>query len=204
MKKLAILFIVFSLFIPSIAFADTSKSSSQENGDYPTKEEIELLNESLDKMINEANKKLENGETKIVLEEKLGNSDQTIELGFEVNDINTYNDGVQLFSSKPSGKKMYHAYVKNTAGWNFEHRLVGEFTYGGGKIKGATKDVNMTGAMYSESHNTWIDKLDPSVWEVRSHGKFKALKYLMEYNSYLTVQLLGSGDYRIARASINF
>ncbi|WP_183030248.1 hypothetical protein [Clostridium sp. 1xD42-85] len=57
--------------------------------------------------------------------------------------------------------------------------------------------------MYSESDKTWIDKLDPSVWEVRSHGKFKALKYLDEYNTYLTVQLLGSGNFRVTRASIS-
>lgn len=58
--------------------------------------------------------------------------------------------------------------------------------------------------MYSESHSTWIDVLDPSVWVVQSHGKFKALKYLAEYNTYLTVKLLGSGDYRIERAAIGF
>ncbi|NBJ70647.1 MULTISPECIES: hypothetical protein [Clostridia] len=64
MKKITILFV---LFIPSVAFADTSKSSSKENLTHPTKEEIELVNESLDKMINEANKKLRTGILKLFL-----------------------------------------------------------------------------------------------------------------------------------------
>lgn len=201
MKKIALLFMVLMLFIPSIASAETSKSPNEEKGKYPTKKEIDAVNESLDKMIIEANEKLENGETEIHLEEKIG--EESIELGFEVTEENQ-NGGVSTFAAKPSGKKNYFAYVKNTAGWNFEHRLGGSFTYSKGKVDGATKDVNMSGAMYSESHNTWIDVLDPSVWEVHSNGTFKALKYLMEYNSYLVVNLLGSGDYRITRAHINY
>ncbi|CDQ18561.1 hypothetical protein SAMN05192559_101827 [Halobacillus karajensis] len=94
--------------------------------------------------------------------------------------------------------------MKKHEAFNFEHRLAGEFIYSGGKINGATKNVDMSGAMYSESHKTWIDKLDSSVWDVHSNGTFKALKYFAEYNTYISVRLLGSWDYRITRSSIGY
>ena len=192
------------MLIPSFALADSNLPVDQEKG-YPTVEEIKQMNEALDKMVIEANKKLEAGETEIFLEEEIGETDETVSLSFKSENVfpSDQKTGIQLLAA-PSGKKIYYASVKNTAGFNFSHQLAGEFSYGGGKIKGATKDVDLTGAMYSESHNTWIDILDPSVWVVQSHGKFKALKYLAEYNTYLTVKLLGSGDYRIERASIDF
>lgn len=209
MKKT--LFLMCFMLIPSLAFANSDSNVVQEKN-YPTLEEIKQMNIALDKMINEANKKLEVGETEIFLEEKIGETNETVSLSFKSEDVLSNesminrNSLAKTFSvsSTPSGKKRYYAAVENTAGWNFKHQLAGDFTYSGGKINGATKDVNMTGAMYSESHTTWIDQLDSSVWDVRSHGKFKALKYLVEYNTYLTVKLLGSGDYRIERASIGF
>ncbi|MFX8004441.1 hypothetical protein ABTK66_18870, partial [Acinetobacter baumannii] len=83
------------------------------------------------------------------------------------------------------------------------HKLYGQFTYSGGKLKGATKNVELSGWAYEKSHDTPpIDKLDPSVWEVKSTGTFKALKYLKEYKTYLVVRLLGSGDYRITKAKV--
>lgn len=214
MKKVVSLLVASILLLPNFTSANSevkNVSLDDETTEYPTVEEIEKMNEALDKIVVEANKKLENGETEFVIEEKIG--DETIELGFESRDViptfgsnaKTSLTSVQTYTAAAaSGRKLYRANVKNTAGWDFEHIVAGEFTYGSGKIKGATMDVKQTGTMYSESHKTWIDKLDPSVWAVQSHGTFKALKYTVEYNTYLTVKILGSGSYRVERASITF
>ncbi|MGK9487586.1 MULTISPECIES: hypothetical protein [Bacillus] len=209
MKKILILSLMCFLLIPSFASAKSTSSVDQEKG-YPTAKEIAEINEALDELVVEANKKLETGQTEISLKKEIGKTNETVSLFFKSENVLSNSLGIQPYdasSSKskyPSGKKIYKAYVKNTAGFDFQHRLAGEFQFKGGKVTGATTDVNLTGAMYSESHKTWIDKLDPSVWVVQSHGTFKAFKFLFEYNTYLTVKLLGSGDYRIERASIGF
>lgn len=201
MKKILILFLMCFMLLPSFASASLNSSVDQEKG-YPTAEGIVLMNEALDKMIVEANKKLEAGETEIFLEEKIGETNETVSLVFKSIDVSSNKEttGIKLLAALPSGKKIYYASVSNTEGFNFQHQLAGEFTYSGGKVNGATKDANLTGYMYSESHVTWIDVLDPSIWVVQSHGKFKALKYFAEYNTYITVRLQGSGDYRVERA----
>jgi hypothetical protein len=210
MKKVIVLFMAFMLLVPSFTFASSevkNVSSNQEKG-YPTAKEIVKMNKALDKMVVKANQKLKNGENQFVLKEKIG--DETIELGFKSKNITPISSNytktlnTSTLASAPSGSKVYVAYVKNTEGWNFEHVLAGEFSYSGGKVTGATKDVKQSGTFYSESHRTWIDKLDSSVWVVNSHGTFKALKYLAEYNTYISVKLLGSGDYRIERAELGF
>lgn len=200
MKKILILSLICFLLIPSFASAKSTSSVDQEKK-YPTAKEIADINEALDELVVEANKKLETDQTEISLKREIGKTNETVSLFFKSE--NVY-DVSSSKSKYPSGKKIYKAYVKNTAGFHFQHRLAGEFQFKGGKVTGATKDVNLTGAMYSESHNTWIDKLDPSVWVVQSHGTFRAFKFLFEYNTYLTVKLLGSGDYRIERATIGF
>lgn len=71
-------------------------------------------------------------------------------------------------------------------------------------MSGATKNVEVTGWAYDKSHDTPpIDKLDASVWEVKSTGTFKALKVLKEWKTYLVIRLNGSGDYRITKAKIS-
>ncbi|KZE47090.1 hypothetical protein AV540_20000 [Brevibacillus parabrevis] len=199
MKKTLVLFLMFCMFlIPSAAFANSS-TDQEPTVKEPTAEEIAQLNEALDKLIIEANKKLEAGETDLYLEENVGETDGSVSLSFSLNDTKQ-KAGLQALAVKP---KAYRATVGYSGiGFDFQHELGGTFTYEDGKIKGATKDVALTGLFYSESHNTWIDYLDPSVWVVNSEGLFKALKYGVEYKTSLVVGLYGSGDYRILQANV--
>ncbi|MFG0238756.1 hypothetical protein [Brevibacillus porteri] len=206
MKKTLVLFLMFCMFlIPSVAFANSS-TDQEPTVKEPTAEEIAQLNETLDKLIIEANKKLEAGETDLFLEEKVGETDGSVSLSFSLNNTNVVSNKQESslrasFANLPSGAKNYYAKVEYTdIGFDFKHELGGGFTYADGKIKGASKDVSLTGLFYSEDHETWIDYLDPSVWIVNSKGKFKALKYGVEYNTSLVVGLYGSGDYKILKA----
>ncbi|WP_339261886.1 hypothetical protein [Lysinibacillus sp. FSL K6-3209] len=218
MKKISILFIVMLLTLLSNASFTLAKAEiSKEVEDlgieeFPTVHEIDKANEALDELVVQANENLANGIESFYLRKSVENG--FIELTFTSYEVtpfltNPYNAANTKFLASTTAaasavkKKVYSAYVKNTIGWNFQHVLAGEFTYSNGKIMGATKDARLTGLVYSESHNTWIDVLDPSVWYVHSHGNFKAFKYLVEYNTYLSVQLLGSGNYRITRAEIS-
>lgn len=160
-------------------------------------------------MVKEANEQLADGKEKVLVSKKVDGLDEPIQLGFENDSIEANNK----FSSKSLvGKsvsvqavksKSYKAYIKNTAGLDFSHTLYGQFTYDAGKLKGATKNVTLSGWAYEKSHDTPpIDKLDPSVWEVKSTGTFRGAKILKEYKTYLVVRLLGSGDYTITKAKI--
>ncbi|PLR79247.1 hypothetical protein CU633_00475 [Bacillus sp. V3-13] len=211
MKKIIVLLLAIFMLVPTFASANTNVEEPQNKKEgLLTAQELEEINAALDKIVVKANENLDNGIEDFVVKEKIGKD--TIEFGFESTNVpailgyksTNLNTSISTYATAASTRKLYRASVKNTAGWNFEHILAGEFTYSGGKINGATTDVLMTGAMYTESHRTWIDKLDPSVWVVQSHGTFKALKYLVEYNTYLTVRLLGSGHYRVERAQISF
>lgn len=201
MKKTLVLFLMFCmLLIPSAAFANSS--TDQPTVKEPTAEELAQLNEALEKLIIEANKKLEEGETELLLDAPVGETDGKVSLSFSLNDANVVsNKQEESLQAAAVQTKVYYAQVGyEGVGFDFNHQLGGEFTYEGGKIKGATKDVVLTGLFYSESHNTYIDVLDPSVWRVNSEGTFKALKYGVEYKTSLVVDLLGSGDYRIRQA----
>ena len=186
MKKT--LFLMCFMLIPSFAFANSTSEVVQEKN-YPTLEEIEQMNEALDKMINEANKKLEVGETEFFLEEKIGETNETISLSFNSEDVlsNKSMTSLNLLATASKGTKNYSAVVENTAGFNFKHQLTGTFSYSGGKITAATKYADLTGGMYSRSHSTLIDELDSSVWVVKSVGTFKSLGLnIIKYNTQLS------------------
>ncbi|GIO04782.1 hypothetical protein J31TS6_08100 [Brevibacillus reuszeri] len=198
MKKTLVMFLMFCMFlIPSGAFAEEKVSP-------PTAEQIKQLNETLEKIVIEANKRLEAGETELFLEEKVGETDEVVSFSFSLTNESSNEQKLGLQAADlPKGAKNYMAEVGYTGvGFDFMHKLGGSFTYANGKIGGATKDVVLTGIFYSKDHQTWIDYLDPSVWAVNSQGTFAALKYGVEYKTSLIVGLYGSGDYRILRSAI--
>ncbi|WP_421663712.1 hypothetical protein [Lysinibacillus telephonicus] len=206
MKKIMVLFTACMLLVPSLAKAEAKDESSNQGEGFSIPEEIVEMNEALDELVDQANQKLEDGETNFVIEEEVNG--EIIRFGFVAeettpisSDSNTSNNFTTYATEQT---KTFYAYVENTAGFNFKHVLGGTFKYSGGKIISATTDVRLTGAFYSESAKTWVDEFDPSIWIAYSHGTFKALKYGLEYNTYLTVNMLGSGDYRITRAEISF
>ncbi|WP_246798243.1 hypothetical protein [Bacillus spizizenii] len=159
---------------------------------------IHKANQALSEAKKEVNKQLASGKTNVVVKKALNVQGDGIELG-----VNTKTSGEG--SIKAVQQKSYSGYIANTfPGAGFKHSVSGKFTYEKGKIKGNSYDVYLTGPLYSKSHSTSVSKLDPSVWEIRSSGTFKALKYTpFEYTTRVVIGLYGSGTYRVLTAKIN-
>ncbi|MEK5501018.1 hypothetical protein [Bacillus sp. FSL M8-0168] len=162
---------------------------------------VDDVNKALEYAVKEVNEQLEKGETKATFTKQVNAQGDTIELGVDnQKEINTDIQAVR--------KKNYSGYVKfkglPLTGTHFQHKISGTFTYEKGKIKANSYDVYLTGPLYSKSHDTTPFKLDKSVWEIRSTGTFKLLKYTpLEYTTRLVIGLYGSGDYRVLKAKIN-
>ncbi|HAJ3957193.1 hypothetical protein WD019_19055 [Fictibacillus sp. Mic-4] len=200
---------IFTFNGNSKAFAEETPAQPEETN-YLTDGEVLELNIALEKLRQEANEKLANHEEKFTVSEDVSFSDKPITFSFDANDSSYSGQSPVLMSKNKSmvsqakaatGIK-YKAEINNTKGFNFSHKLYGTFTVSSGKIKGATKHVDLTGWMYDKSHITTIDQLDPSVWEVDSVGTFSALKYFKEWKTHIIVKLLGSKDYRITKLSL--
>lgn len=101
MKKILILSLMCFLLIPSFASAKSTSSVDQEKG-YPTAKKIAEINEALDELVVEANKKLETGQTEISLKKEIGKTNETVSLFFKSE--NVY-DASSSKSKYPSGKK---------------------------------------------------------------------------------------------------
>ncbi|KXZ24138.1 hypothetical protein AXI59_00150 [Bacillus nakamurai] len=181
-------------FSPTDVNAQTPKESTHTESTFT----IDKANQALDDAQKEVNKQLAAGKTNVVVKKPLNVQGDGIELG-----VNTKTSGDS--SIQAVQQKSYSGYIANTfPGTGFKHTVSGKFTYEKGKIKGNSYDVYLTGPLYSKSHSTSVSKLDPSVWEIRSSGKFKALKYTpLEYTTRVVIGLYGSGSYRVLTAKIN-
>ncbi|MBT2574818.1 hypothetical protein J7E26_12785 [Bacillus sp. ISL-51] len=181
-------------FSPINVNAQTPKESTHTESTFT----IDKANQALDNAQKEVNKQLAAGKTNVVVKKPLNVQGDGIELGVI---IKTSGDS----SIQAVQQKSYSGYIANTfPGAGFKHTVSGKFTYEKGKIKGNSYDVYLTGPLYSKSHSTSVSKLDPSVWEIRSSGKFKALKYTpFEYTTRVVIGLYGSGSYRVLTAKIN-
>jgi len=174
-------------------YAPDAKASQSEP--VASLKEVENINQKLDQLTDKANAQLEKGLDNVVVQEPLNVQGDKLELSMNVEDIST----------QAVKQKKYKAKVTNTTPiFGFAHEVSGKFTYEKGKIKANSYDAYLTGIWYGKSHTTKEHKLDPSVWEVRSRGTFKALKYTpVEYTSRVDVGLYGSGSYRVLKARIN-
>lgn len=164
-----------------------------------TPEQLEEMNEALDKLKNQANEKLDNGEENFSVSTNVSFQEEPIVMEFG------FDEPVAPFGSTlASQKKSFSHTVKNTAGFNFSHRVFGSFVYSSGKVTGYTADSDLSGPLYGKTHSTFGDRLDPSVVVIRSTGTFKALKYFpVEYKTRIDIGLYGSGNYRVLTASIS-
>ncbi len=139
---------------------------------------------------------LEQGETDVTVYGDLSFQAEPLSLAFQVEEPH-----ITLFAAQQG--KYFRAEVKNTAGFNFNHILTGNFLWGSGKVGNYSYDAILNGPFYGKTDSTKATRLDPSVVEVSSVGKFKALKYSpVEYTTHIRVGLYGSGTYRLMRASI--
>lgn len=161
-----------------------------------TSEQIKEMNTVLEELRNQVNDRLEQGETNITVYGNLSFQDEPLSLSFQVEEPQ-----ISLFAAQQ--RKNFRAEVKNTAGFNFNHVLTGTFLWGSGKVGKYSYEVILNGALYGKTHSTKATRLDPSVVQISSVGKFKALKYApVEYTTNIIVELYGSGTYRLTRASL--
>lgn len=176
-------------------------SAATQESQYLTDYQVREINQSLEELRIEANEKLANHEENFTLSKKVPSTNKPVILSFESSptENKTQNKAMAPLASR---EKSYQAYIENTAGFDFSHKLYGSFVYEGGQITGHSKKASQTGWAYSKSHTTWSDILDKSVVDVYSVGSFSALEFFKEYKTELNVKLLGSGDYMITRAKI--
>jgi len=174
----------------------TASAAEKEEVQLLTSEQLKEMNAVLEKLRNQVNDKLEKGETDIIVYGDLSFQEEPLSLEFHTEEPNT-----SLFATQQ--RKPYDVTVKNTAGFNFSHNLSGSFLWGAGKVGSYSYEALLKGPLYGKTETTKATELDPSVVEVSSVGKFRALKYApVEYTTNIKVELYGSGTYRVMRATI--
>lgn len=210
MKKIIFLLtfgFIFLLISNGVSAAEHKKSN------YPTKMEIEALNQELQGLVEEANEKLANGEENIEVTSK------NLKLGFKKDDFTKSTSSTKdnqlnsmVTAAVVGGSKSYQAYVANTTGFNFRHAVYGNFTWNGlGVLLGVTADEDLTGAVYGKSATTRIEGVDGTIGRtakiarVTSKGTFTPAKYApYSYYTTLIVDIYGpTQSYRIVTAKIS-
>lgn len=219
MKKLVPVALALSVMSP---FTVMSTVDAEENApsNLTFEQENIAIDDAMDNLVNEVNDKIESGEEDIHVQQYVEEIDENIGIDFETEDLpldtetetdtlstekNAPQYAIASAAKSPSGRKSYKAKVN---GGSFSHTLLGEFVYGGGKVKSTTKEVRTSGFAFSHSASSKLTKLDPSVWSVHSTGKHKWLGTVgsytgFGYTSYITVELYGSGNAKIKRATYN-
>jgi len=201
MRKISFLLILFLSFL---LFNDQASANEHEKNVYPTKTEIEALNQELQVLVEQANEKLAKGEENIEV------SSNNLKLVFNQKELSTPTQKNLSAKASAVGSKSYQAYVANTAGFNFTHAVSGVFSWNGDKLTAVSKKADLTGPMYDKSHNTYTEGLDgrigstAKIGRVTSQGTFKALKYFAQYYTTLVVDVYApTKSYRIIEASIS-
>lgn len=200
-------FIVRSLVISFllVSFMGISSVSAAES-DLEDQEQQDAANDALDEVIEKVNNQIEQGENDIYESKYVPEIDDSVEVEFSTEEDSSQSNSVKATkAAKPSGIKKYSGKVH---GGSFTHTLLGDFTYGGGKVKSASKEVRASGLAFSHTRPSKISKLDSSVWQVSSTSKHKWLGVVggvtgSGYTSYITVNLYGSGNAKLDRATYN-
>ncbi|WP_060789000.1 hypothetical protein [Geobacillus zalihae] len=208
MKKMLYLLAFSFMFL---MFNHETSAAEYKKNYYPTKTEIEALNQELQELVDEANERLSNGEKNIELTSK------NLKLVFKENNslgsenIMTNQLNTMGVNASSIGSKSYQAYVTNTAGFNFTHAVSGIFSWNGDYLTGVSADADLTGIMYDKSSNTTVTGLDGTIGRdakiarVTSKGTFKALKYFVTYHTTLMVDVYApTKSYRIVEAKITY
>lgn len=201
MKKL-----LFSLAFGALLMLSSNVSASAANNEdskYPSNSDIDSLNNELQNLVEEANKKLAVGEKDIEV------SSGDLKLIFKDEDVN---NGLQPFASRAISTKRYQAYIVNTTGLDFTHSVSGNFSVDGKKFTAITHDTDLSGPMYSktvtesrvEGQDANIIK-DASVAKVISKGTFKALAvgWLTYYTTIVVRIMAPDQSYVIEKATIS-
>lgn len=188
---------ILILSFNSVSVSAESNLSEQQKQD--------LTNQALDNVIEEVNKQIKQGKTDINEFKYIPEIDDYVGIEFSIEEIGdtSQKSVIELAAKKPSGVKSYSGKVN---GGTFTHTLLGEFTYGGGKVKSASREVRASGIAFSHTRSSKLTKLDPSVWQVSSTSKHRWLGTIGKvtgtgYTSYITINLYGSGNAVLKRAT---
>jgi hypothetical protein len=209
MKKILFLLAFSLLFLVS---TNGASAAGNQNNHYPTDEEIEALNEELQRLVVEANKRLANGEKDIEVQS------ENVKLGLKERNVidpvnlkgNQLNSAGMTVTASAIGSKEYQAYVANTSGWNFTHAVSGVFSWDGDLLTAVSASADLTGVMYSRSSNTTKEGLDgrigatAKVARVTSKGTFTPVKYwpTSKYTTLMVDVYAPTKSYRIIEAKI--
>ncbi|WML29217.1 hypothetical protein RCG24_14615 [Neobacillus sp. OS1-32] len=178
---------------------------------FPTKSEIEALNQELQELVIEANERLAHGEKNIEV------TSENLKLVFNEEDLevpSTLNksqlNSLNAAAASKIGSKSYQAYVTNTAGFNFTHAVSGVFSWNGDLLTAVSASADLTGLMYDKSSTTTKEGLDGTIGKnakvarVTSKGTFKALKFFVTYHTTIVIDIYAPTEsYRIIDARIN-
>lgn len=203
-------FILILAIVPFLLVSPFGASAAQEKRAYPTDTEIESLNQELQKLVEQANEKLANGQESIEV------SSENLKLVFKQEDIvnSTFKKSNQLdskgLSANAIGSKSYQAYVANTTGYNFRHAVHGTFTWNGSYLSQVTADEDLSGIMYGKSATTKVTGVDgvigknAKIGKVTSKGVFTPLKWSpFPFYTTLVVDVYApTKSYRIITAKI--
>jgi len=200
----SIMLSIVVVFLPLSFESFNAQAIENEETYLLTPVQIEEINVVLEELRNQVNDKLSQGETDITVYGDLSFQEEPISLSFQVANsrdlILDRHRSVSLFSAVQQ-RTDFKAEVHNTAGFNFSHLLTGSFLWGAGKIGNISYDATLHGALYGKTHSTNVTRLDPSVAQVSSVGKFRALRFApVEYTTHIVVELYGSGHYSLKRA----
>ncbi|WP_409368440.1 hypothetical protein [Lysinibacillus sp. 38-6] len=206
MKKyyFSIMLSIVVVFLPLSFESFNVQAVENEETQLLTPVQIKEINVVLEELRIQVNDRLNQGETDITVFGDLSFQEDPISLTFQVEVPNARfvagQRNVSLLSAVQQ-RANFRAEVHNTAGFNFSHLLTGSFLWGAGKIGNISYDATLHGALYGKTHSTNVTRLDPSVAQVSSVGKFRALRFApVEYTTHIVVELYGSGHYSLKRA----
>ncbi|MGE7841178.1 hypothetical protein ACQKNX_10325 [Lysinibacillus sp. NPDC093712] len=203
--KLGVAFIAsfLLLFAFSLINSENAKAQSVENA--LDQNQQDAVNLALDEIIEEVNKQIEEGKNDIVEYRYVPEVNDFVSIKFSTENVSDDEDleTNKLTRATSSGIQSYKADVN---GVSFTHTLLGDFTYAGGKVTQASKDVLASGFLFSHDKSSKITKLDPSVWQVSSTVAHKYLGVVggitgTGYTSYIVINLYGSGNATLVRAN---
>lgn len=198
--------LMVSLFTSLLVVLFLGFNNSASAAEYDLSDQ-QAADEKLDEVIEDVNKQIKAGKVDIKEYAYVPEVDDYVGVEFSVEeqvDSSSSPKMVTLAAKQPSGTKKYSGKVN---AWGFTHQLLGNFTYGSGKVKSASKEVRASGITFSHTRPTpKLTKLDPSVWQITSTSKHKWLGTVgnisgLGYTSYITINLYGSGDARLQRAT---
>ncbi len=185
---------------PYLAGAESNESSIPKLD----KEELEELNELMEELKNEVNVQLEKGEKKGSASGYFKGEKFTLEFEDKGTNINPTNSDFVSITPMALRTSSFSVKLHNSYGFNFTHVLNATWSYDSitTTIFEVSSDSDLSGPFYAKDHNTYSEKLTPSVHEVYSDGYFDTARYGLQYTTHFHVRVNGTGTYQVLKAEM--